>query len=140
MSEQRVIKFDKRAIFIFIAGRMQFAQHERMTADCALPEDNQTASQNVGALNRDRDRCRHVTAGEVIFRPHHDGFAAMYVHGVIRDFAAELGTVILENCRRHGRFLALIDSACRDRYGGTHDVGMAGDSGQRLTNTFKIRD
>ena len=62
-----------------------------MAADRALAEDDQAARQDVRAFDRDRDRHHLVAAREVVLRAEHDALAAVHVHRVVGDLAAELG-------------------------------------------------
>ncbi len=119
---------------------MQLAQHVRVAANRALAINDQAAGQYVGALDRDRDGCGHVAAAEVVVRAHADRLAGVHVHGVVRDFAAQLGAVVLEDGRRHRRFLALVDRARGHGNRGVHDVGVPGDARDRLADAFEVGD
>ena len=104
MAEQGSVKLDQPAIQIIITRRIQLSQDERMAANCSLTINNQAAGENIRTFNSNRNRRCHESAAKVIVRPHHDAFAAMDIHGVIGDFSAEFGAVILQDRRWNGRF------------------------------------
>ena len=111
-----------------------------MTSNGALAEYDQAACKDVRALNGDGDRSRNEPPAEVIFRPQHNALAAVHVHCVVGNLASEFRAVVLENCGRDGRFFALIYGSRRYCYGSIHNVGMTGDSGERLTHSLKVSD
>ena len=93
-----------------------------MAANCPLAVYDQASSKYVGTFDGNRDGRRHIAAAEVVVGPHHDAFAAMYVHRIVCNLAAQFSAVILEDRGWHSWFLALVDSARRDRNGCVHDV------------------
>ena len=101
---------------------------------------NQAASQDVRALDGDGNRSRNEAPAQVVLGPHHYALAAVHVHGVVGNFAAEFGTVILENGGWDGRFFALNDGASRYGHCGVHDVSVTGDSCQCLAYALEICD
>ena len=127
-------------IAVRIARRVHFLQHERMAAHGALAENDEAARQDVGAFDRDRDRHDLIAAAQIIFRPEADALAAMHVHGVVGDHAAEFGGVILEHGRGHRRLLAAVDGARGDRARGVDDVGARRHARQHLLDAFEAAD
>ena len=111
-----------------------------MAADRALAEDHQAAGQDVRALDRDRDRHHLVAAAEVVLRAEADALAAVHVHRVVRDLAAELRAVVLEHRGRHRRLLAAVDRAGGDRACRVHDVGSAGHAGECRLDALELAD
>src|SRR3569623_2718766 len=108
-----------------------------MTADRALPENDQAAGENVRALHRDADRYRLIDAPHEVARPHADGAAALHDHGVIDDAAHAFGEVIFDDGRDHRRFLSEIDCAGGHGAGGVHHIGIARHARQRLFDAFE---
>ena len=64
-----------------------------MGADRALPEHDQVAGEDIGALDRDADRHRAIEIAEIILRAVDHGLAAMDVHGVVDRDPHPLGGV-----------------------------------------------
>ena len=116
------------------------AQQKGVTADRALAEDHHAAGENIGALDRDPDRRALPGPAQVVARSQDHALAAMDVHGVGNDIAGALGGVVFGDCRRHGRFLALIDRNGGHLAQGTHRVGVAGHARQRLLDAFETTD
>ena len=140
VSEQSVVELDQSAVDVFVASGGELTQYERMAANGTLAEDDQAAGQDVRALNRNRDRRRHVTAGKIVVRAHHDGLATVYVHGIGGDLATQFRAVVLENRGWYGRLFTLVDGARRHGHGGIHDVTASRDAREGFADTLEIRD
>ncbi len=140
MAEQRLVEFPKPLRFVLLARGLHFAQHERMTPDRALAEDDETARQYVRAFHRDRDGHDLIAAREVVLRPQANALAAMHVHRIVRNEPAELGEVVLQHRGRHRRFLAAVDCARGHRSRGVHDVSTAGHAREHFRNAFELTD
>src|SRR5690625_2854941 len=108
-----------------------------MAADGALSKNHQRARENVGALNGDPYGRALPCAAEIVLWPKDNALAAVDVHGVLDDFAAIFGGVGLGDGAGHGRALAGIDRCRRLARQGADGVGVAGNSGQRLFDSFK---
>ena len=128
------------ALVIRVAHGVHLAQHERMAADRALAEDDQVAREDVGALDRDRDRDRLIAAAEVVVRPEHDALAAVHVHGVVGDSPPHLGDVIFQDRRGHRRLLAVIDRRGGDAARRVHDVGETDHARDHLLDALEAPD
>jgi hypothetical protein len=97
VAEQRRIERTQRLGRIGALRGRHLAQHVRMAADRALPEDDEAARQDVGALDGDRHRVLHVGAAQEIRRPHADALAADDVHRVGDHIARTFGDVVFGN-------------------------------------------
>ena len=97
MTEKCGVEVIDSTLAIRIASRFHFLEYERMTANRTLSEDDQTASENICALDRDRYRYDLIPATEVILRAEADAFTAVYIHGVVRDHTTHLGNVVLQH-------------------------------------------
>ncbi len=140
MAGQRRIELRIGPLGIVERGGIHLAHEKRMAANRALAEDDQAARQDVRALDGDGDRRRHVALADVIFRAEHDGLAAVHVHRVVRDLAAQLGAVVFQNRRRHRRLLALVDGTRCHRNRGVHHIGVAGNARERFADALELRD
>ena len=74
-----------------------------MRADRALPEHDQIAGQDIGALDRDADRHRAIEIAQVVLRTVDHGLAAMDVHGVVDGDPHPLGGLQLHDAGNHRR-------------------------------------
>ncbi len=140
VSEQRAIEIIHSLGTIGVARCSHLAQHERMAAYGALPEDYETACQEIRAFDGDGHRHRFVAAGEIILRSEADALAAMHVHRIVCNLAAHFGDVILEHRRRYGRLLAAIDCACGDGPCGVHRVGQPDHARDDRLDAFESAD
>src|SRR5205814_9175554 len=83
MFPERLVERVEASCAVLFAKRVHFLQQIGMRTDRALPEHDQVAGQNIGALDRDADRHGTVEAAEVILRAVDDSLAAMDIHGVV---------------------------------------------------------
>ena len=111
-----------------------------MAAHRALAEDDEVPRQDVRALDRDAHGNHLVGAADVVLRPEHDALAALHVHRVVRDHAAELGDVVLEDAGGHGGPLAAVDRAGRHRARRVHDVGARGHARDHGLDALELAD
>ena len=111
-----------------------------MAADRALAEDDQVAREDVGALDRDRDRDRLIAAAQVVVRPEHDALAAVHVHRIVGDPPPHLGDVILQDRGRHRRLLAGVDRRGGDAARRVHDVAQADHARDHLLDALEAAD
>jgi hypothetical protein len=86
-----------------------------MGADRALPEHDEIAGQDVGALDRDADRHRAVEAAHVVLRAVDHGLAAMDVHGVVDHDAHPLGGVQLHDPGDDSGMMSLVERGAVSR-------------------------
>ena len=134
VAEERIVK---RVDIIVVLGR-QLLEHIRMAANGALAEDHQAAGHDVGTLNSDRDSGTAVAYAQVVTRAKRDGLATVNVHGIGQYTALELGKVVFKDGRRHCRLLTFINHIGSVVYSCLRDIGLGGDSGQRLLHTLHI--
>ena len=99
-----------------------------MGADRALPEHDEIAGQDVGALDGDADRHRAIKTAEIILRTVDDGLAAMDVHGVVDRDAHPLGGVQLHDAGNHRGMMALVERRAGQPPRGVEQIGGAGDA------------
>ena len=82
-----------------------------MSADRALPEHDQIAGEDVGALDRDADRHRTIEIAEIVLRAVDHGLAAMDVHGVVDRDPHPLGGVQLHDAGNDGGMMPWLSAA-----------------------------
>ncbi len=119
---------------------LHFLEHVGMAADRALAEHDHAAGQDVGALDRDRDRRAFPGPAQVVARAQDHALAGVDVHRVLDDLAAQLGGVVLGDRRGHRRLLALVDRVrghARERADG---VGVAAHARQRFLDALEAAD
>jgi len=140
VGEQCRVKVLEALLAIGIAGRVHLAQHERMAADRALPEDDQAAREDVGTLDGDRDRDRLVAAAQIVARAQADRLATMHVHRIARHAPREFGDVVLENAGRDRRACAGIDRRGGDAARRIHRVGEPDHARDHLLDALEAPD
>ena len=111
-----------------------------MRADRALPEHDQIAGQDVGALHGDADRHRAIEIAEVVLRPVDHGLAAMDVHGVVDRDPHPLGGLQLHDAGNDRGMMALVERRAGQPPRGVEQIGGAGDARQRLLDAFELAD
>ena len=109
-----------------------------MTAHRALSKNNKAARKNIGAFDGDGDRCRHVISTDVIVRSHHNGFATMHIHRVVRHVSRKFRAVVFQYGGWDCWLFALIDCTCGNRHRRIHDVGVPCDTSERFSDTFEL--
>ena len=111
-----------------------------VAADHPLAEEDQRAGEDVRPLDGDADRRPGVAVREEVARPPAEPGAAEDVHAVEHEAAQELGLLELHHRRDHGGLVAGIDGAAGVDPGGLHQVGEAGDAGERLLDPLEAAD
>ena len=125
---------------IGFAERVHLLEQIGMRADCALPEHDQIAGQDIGALDSDADRHRAIEIAKIILRPIDHGLAAMDVHGVIDRDPHSLGGVQLHDAGNDGGMMPLVERGTGQPPRGVKQIGRAGDAGERLLDAFELAD
>ncbi len=140
MPHECPIELGHAGLAVRIARRIHFAQHEGMAAYGPLAEDDQAARQDVGAFDRDADRHDLIAARQIIVGSQANALAAVHVHRIVGNHAAEFGGVIFQHGGRHRRFFAAVDRACRDRARCVHDVAARRHAREHLLDTLEAAD
>ncbi len=140
MAHHRGIELAHAGLAVRILRGIHFLEHERVTANGALTKDDQVARQDIGALDGDGDRHDLVAAPEIIVRPQHNALAAMNIHCIIGDHAADFGGVILEHGGGHRGLFAAVDGTRGHRARSIDDVGACRHARQNLFNALEAAD
>src|ERR1700704_6310322 len=111
-----------------------------MAADRALPEDDEVAREDVGALDRDRDGQLLVNAAHEIVWTETNPLAAENIHRVVDHGASALGEVVLDDRRDHRGLFAEVYRARGHQAGRVHRIEVAADSRERLFDAFEFSD
>ncbi len=111
-----------------------------MRADRALPEDDQVAGQDIGALHGDADRHRTIETAHVILRAVDHGLAPMDIHRVVDRDPHPLGGVQLHDTGNDGGMMALVECGTGQPPCRIEQIGGAGNAGQRLLDAFEFAD
>ena len=111
-----------------------------MRADRALPEHDQIARQDIGALDGDADRHRAIEVAEIILRAVDDRLAAMDVHGVVDRDPHPLGGMQLHDAGNDRGMMALVERRAGQPPRGVEQIGGAGNARQRLLDAFELAD
>ena len=111
-----------------------------MSADRALPEHDEIAGQDVGALDRDADRHRAIETAHVVLRAVDHGLAAMDVHGVVDRDPHPLGGLQLHDAGNDRRMMALVERGAGQPPRRVEQIGGAGDAGERLLDALELAD
>ena len=109
-----------------------------MRADRALPEHDQIAGEDIGALYGDADRDGAIEIAEIILRAVDHGLAAMDVHGVVDRDPHPLGGVQLHDAGDDSGMMALVERGAGQPSRGIQQIGGAGDAGERLLDAFEF--
>ena len=125
---------------VLLAQRVHFLKQIRMRADGALPEYDQVAGENVGALDRDADRHRPIVITQVILRTIDHGLAAMDVHRVVEHDPHPLGGVQLHDAGDDRGMMTLVERGAGQPPRRIEQIGGAGDAGERLLDAFEFSD
>ena len=123
-----------------VAERVHLLQQIGMRADRALPEHDQIAGQDIGALDGDADRHRTIEIADVILRAVDHRLAAMDVHGVVDRDPHPLGGVQLHDPGNHRGMMALVERRAGQPPRRVEQIGGAGDARERLLDAFELAD
>ena len=111
-----------------------------MTAQRALAEDDQRTGQDVCAFDRDPDRRTGVDVGHDVARSAADAGAAEDIHAVDGEPAPPTRSSVLDQRRHHRWPVPCVDRAAGEDPRGLHQVGEAGDPGERLLDALEAAD
>ena len=140
MAPEDIVEDLDAAFLVGVAQRQDLRHQIGMRANGALPEDDQIARQDVGALDRDGDGHGAVQGAQVIAGAVHDGAARVHVHGVVHRHAHALGGVVFHDARHHRRLDALIERGARQAARGFDQIGVAGQTGQPFLHALELAD
>ncbi len=138
--EQGAVELDAAAFRVGDGRCLHQLEHVRMAAHCALAEDDHVAGEDVGAFHGDADRRALPLPTEIVLRPEDDGLAAMDVHRILDDRAAELGRVVFGDGRGDGRLFALVDRSGGHARHRADRVAEAANARQCLFDALEAAD
>ena len=125
---------------VLLTQRVHLVQKIRMSADRALPEYDEIAGQDIGALHRDADRHRAIEGAHVVLRSVDHGLAAMDVHGIVDGDPHPLGRLQLHDAGDDRGMMALVERGAGQPPRGVEQIGGPGDPGQRALDAFELAD
>ncbi len=140
MFPERLVEGVEALGAIALAERVHLIEQIGMRADRALPEHDQIAGEDVGALHGDADRHRAIEIAEIVLRAVDHGLAAMDVHGVVDRDPHPLGGVQLHDAGDDSGMMALVERGAGQPPRGVEQIGGAGDAGERLLDAFEFGD
>ena len=140
MAHRRGIELAHAGLAVRILRRIHFLQHERVTAHRPLTKDDQVARQDIGALDGNGDRHDLVAAPEIVIRSQHNALAAVNIHCIVGDHAADFGGVIFEHGGGHRWLFAAVDGTGGDRARRVYDVGACRHARQDLFDALEAAD
>ena len=138
MAPERLVESVEPLGAVALAQRVHFIEQIGMRADRALPEHDQIAGQDIGALDGDADRHRTIEIAEIVLRPVDHGLAAMDVHRVVDRDPHPLGGVQLHDAGDDRGMMTLIERGAGQPPRGIQQIGGAGDAGERLLDAFEL--
>lgn len=123
-----------------VARGAHLLEDERMTADGALPEDDEAAREDVRPFHGDGDRKLLVGPAQEVVGPQADALAAQDVHGVAHHGAFAFGDVVFADRGYHRGPLAQVDGAGRHDPRRVHQVKVSAHARQRLFDALEPSD
>mmetsp|Transcript_37679 Transcript_37679/g.88121 ORF Transcript_37679/g.88121 Transcript_37679/m.88121 type:complete len:242 (-) Transcript_37679:819-1544(-) len=124
-------------------GRLQRAderQHVRVATCEALPDDLERAGHDVGALDCDGHRHRHVHVAHKIHVAPTDARAAEDVHAILDHAPPALGARLLHDGREHHGRLVVVDNGVHQLDAGNHRVRLTASTCERLLDAAEFGD
>src|SRR5690554_2014942 len=134
------VEFLGSLVFVFHAGRFDFLDDKRMTADSALAEDHQAAGQYIRAFYGNADGHGLVGTGQEVAGAGDYATASNDIHGVVDYFPHQVSVAVFQHSGWHRWPNAPVQHAGGQQAGGIHHVGVAGNGLQGFLNPFKLAD
>lgn len=137
---ERSVEGGEPALAIGVGQRVHLVEQIGMRADRALPEHDEIAGEDIGALDGDADRHGAMQIADIVLRAVDHRLAAMDIHGIVDRGPHPLGRMQFHDAGDHGGMNAGVERCAGQPPCCIELVGGRNDARERLLDALEFGD